>query len=170
MTTNRWWVWLLSGLIMSFGGILALINPDLASLTAELLVGWVFLASGLMLLVLALSFGDRGVGVVMGLLGLIVGVFLLANPAAGMVSLTVILGVIFLVSGIIRLALAWGLRSSPLFWVLLIAGGVSVLLGAVIMADIQAAATTLLGVLLAIELLSSGVGQITYGLLLRGRR
>jgi uncharacterized membrane protein HdeD (DUF308 family) len=103
-----------------------------------------------------------------GLLALVAGVFLLANPLQGLISLTLLLGVLFLVTGLARLMMAFRMRDTPLFWLLLASGAVSTLIGIMVLGNIAAAATTLLGLLLGIQLLAEGVALVVLGLV--GRR
>ncbi len=85
-----------------------------------------------------------------------------------MVSLTLVVAVMFLVTGATRLWLAWRMRETRLFWLLALTGALSVLLGGIILAGFPATAATILGLLLAIELLSSGASLIALGLMRRG--
>ncbi len=158
------------GIVLLIGGVLAIANPFAATLTATTLVGVLLVLSGVGQLWTAFAGGDlphRLWTGLIGLLGVVVGVDLLANPLAGMVSLTVLVGVLFLVMGAIRLYIAFRLREAPLFWPFLIAGAASILIGGMIFADVMAAATTLLGLLLGIQLLADGVALVALGLLAR---
>lgn len=165
--SGNWW-WFLIGIGLIGAGVLALANPFDASLAVELMLGWIFTISGTLQLIGAFGgpAGARVSAAIWGLLALFVGVSLLANPLGGLVSLTVLLGVLLVVSGLIRLVLAWGLRQSNMFWSLLLSGAFSVLLGGMIFADVMSAATQLLGIFLAVELIISGIGAIAMGTLL----
>jgi uncharacterized membrane protein HdeD (DUF308 family) len=148
-------------------------NPFAASLAVTTLVGLFFLVSGI--LQLWLAFGNAGDPQrlwhgLTGLLGIVAGIFLLANPLQGLVSLTLILGVVFLVTGIARLVMAWRLRDRPMFWLILLSGAVSTLLGIMIFGNFAAAATALLGLLLGFQLIAEGAALVALGLLGRGLR
>jgi uncharacterized membrane protein HdeD (DUF308 family) len=87
----------------------------------------------------------------------IVGGVLLFDPLAGMVSLTVLVAVLFLVTGIAKTMFAFSLRPvSGWVWVL-VSGLVSLLLGVMILANFPWSAQAVLGILLGVELLSNGV-------------
>ncbi len=103
-----------------------------------------------------------------GLLGLLAGLSLLTDPLAGVVSLTLLVGIVLLMTGAVRLGMAWRLRQTPLFWFLLLSGAASVLIGVLVAGNIAAAATSFLGLLLGIQLLADGIGLIALGLI--GRR
>ncbi len=89
---------------------------------------------------------------------------LLANPLQGLISLTLILGVVFLVTGIARLVLSFRLRDTPMFWLLLLSGAASVLIGVMVFGNFAAAATSLLGLLLGIQLIADGVALLALGI------
>lgn len=155
------WIWLaIFGVISLIAGILALANPFAASLAATLLAGWVFVAMGVMQIIQ--SFQVRGWSgflwaLLFGVLALLVGLSLVFDPLAGMISLTLLVAILFLVTGAIKIMYAFSLRPvSGWLWVLL-SGVVSVVLAIMIFADFPWAAAAVLGILLGVELISNGV-------------
>ena len=159
-------VLILLGIVLMVGGGLALANPFAASIAVTTLVGAFFLLAGALQLWVALTapVPHRIATGLIGVLGLLAGVSLIANPLAGVISLTLLVGIVFLITGAARLGMAWRLRETPLFWFLLLSGAASVLIGFLVVGNIAAAATTLLGLLLGIQLLADGIGLIALGL------
>ena len=158
---------MLLGAFFALGGILALANPFAASLAVATLVGVVFLIGGVMQLWFAFRDADQPHRLwngFVGLMALIAGIFLLADPLGGLVSLTLLLGISVLLTGIARIIGAFALKGSPLFWLLLISGAASVLLGILIFVWFPAAASSLLGLLLGFELIAEGAALIALGL------
>ncbi|MFC4669043.1 HdeD family acid-resistance protein [Seohaeicola nanhaiensis] len=161
---------LVIGVLLIFGGILALANPLAASIAVTTLVGAMFLASGV--LQAWFLFRDPGAqhrlwnGLV-ALLTIVAGVWLLTNPLEGTVSLTLILGVVFLIMGVMRLLISSRLSGTPFFWLMLLSGLASVAIGLLVFTDFQSAATSLLGILLGIQLLAEGAGLAAIGLFSR---
>lgn len=158
------------GIVLGLFGLLALANPFAASLAVTSLVGIAFLASGVILAWLLFNAGEhdgRLSNGLVALLSLVAGVWLLANPLAGTVSLTLLLGVIFFALGIVRLAMAMSARGTPVFWLILLSGLFSVLIGVLVFSDFASAATSFLGILLGIELVSEGAGLFAFGLIAR---
>ncbi|PSJ64373.1 HdeD family acid-resistance protein [Kumtagia ephedrae] len=155
------WIWLaILGVISLIGGVLALANPFAATFAAVLLAGWTFLLFGILQIIQAFSVKDwPGFlwSLLLGVLTAAVGVSLLANPLAGAVSLTMLVAVLFVVLGVVKVMYAFSLRPVSGWVFALISGLLSILLGIVIFADYPWAATTVLGILLAVELLSNGV-------------
>ena len=164
---RNWFLWMIAGVISLFGGFFALANPLAATLTAELLAGWMFVAVGVMTMVSA--FGDQGWGgrilsILIGLIILILGIDLIANPLAGVVSLTLVVAIGLIVMGVLRILLAFRSDFAQLRWVLILSGAISLLLGAMILSNFPQSAALVLGVYLAVELISNGVSLIVLSL------
>lgn len=155
------WGWLaVLGAVSLIGGILALIDPFAATLAAVLLAGWTFLIFGVMQIVQAFSVRDwPGFlwSLLFGVLTLAVGVALVANPIAGALSLTAIVAVLFIVLGVVKVMYAFALRPAPGWGFAALSGAISILLGIMIIANYPVSAAAVLGILLAVELLSNGV-------------
>ncbi|WP_157014778.1 HdeD family acid-resistance protein [Mesorhizobium xinjiangense] len=163
---KNWLLWFLIGVVSILGGLMALANPLAATLAAEKVAGWVFLLVGLLQIVSA--FREQALGATLwagliGVLGLFVGISLLANPLAGAVSLTALIAILFAVVGVAKLVMAFQIRSTRFFWLVLVSGGVSLLLALLIVSFPQSAAR-ILGLFLAIELLSNGASLIALSL------
>lgn len=160
------------GVLLLIFGVLALANPLAASLAVTTIVGVAFLLGGAVQLWLAFSTPDdphRLWNGFIGLIGLVAGISLLADPQSGMISLAMVLGVIFILTGLARLMIAFANRQTPVFWALLLTGAISVLIGVMIFGNLAEAATTLLGLLLGIELVIEGVALVALGLFARRR-
>ena len=154
----------LAGGLSLLGGILALANPFAASLTATVLAGWSFIAVGTLMLIAANHpLGFHLAVFLLGLLVLALGVHLVFDPLRGVVSLTAAVGSLLLVAGILRISAALRLygyfRST-----LLVSGLLSFVLAVLIFADFPQSANVILGLFLAIELLSNGISLIALGM------
>ena len=161
---------MIAGAVLVVGGLAALFNPLAATFTAEQIAGWFFLlAGGLQIFAGMRQRSQPGwwPSVLLGILGVIVGLSLLLRPFEGIVSLTLLVAVFFLMSGGAKVALSFTLRKHPSFWLMLLSGAVSVLLGGMIIAGFPGSATIVLGTLLAVDLLASGVALVALGLTLR---
>lgn len=168
---RRSWVWLaVLGAISLIGGILALINPFAATFAAVLLAGWTFLLFGVVQIMQAFRMtGWSGFlwSLLLGVLTVAVGISLLLNPTAGALSLTIVVAVLFLVVGVVKIMYAFSLRPISGWGFAALSGVISILLGIMIIADYPWSAAAVLGVLLAIELLSNGIFLLIVALGLR---
>ncbi|MFZ2102793.1 MAG: HdeD family acid-resistance protein [Oricola sp.] len=155
------WVWMMILAVISIiGGLFALFNPLAATMATVFLVGWAFLLLGVAQIVHA--FSDREWpgflwALLFGVLTLLVGISLLWNPLAGMVSLTILVAALLLFTGIVKLMFAFALRPLPNWIWVLLSGAVSILLAIMVFANLPWAAATVLGIFLAVELLSNGI-------------
>ena len=154
-------LWL--GLAMTTLGIAAIAFPMFSTLVAALLVGWAFLVSGA--LTFFGSFSIHGTGpffgaLLLSLISLSAGSFLLFNPLAGAVALTLLVGVIFALQGAFELVFALEVRPHLGWLGMLVSGIASVILSLVIAAGWPAISTIALGILLGVNFVSTGIAYV----------
>ena len=103
------------GILMVLAGILALIHPFPASLTVVIFVAWSFIWLGRVLQLLsAFSSTERGGRIWLILLGVVmiwIGIVLNGNPIEGLITLTFVVALSLLVSGVAKLIFGWSIRS-----------------------------------------------------------
>jgi uncharacterized membrane protein HdeD (DUF308 family) len=91
---EHWVLYLVEGVVLVVLGTTAIVIPPLATLAITILFGWLLLVSGVMGLVTTFWMrqapGFRW-ALISGLLGIAVGVLMLASPVQGAFSLTVLL-------------------------------------------------------------------------------
>ncbi|MBE2898266.1 DUF308 domain-containing protein, partial [Pasteurellaceae bacterium 20609_3] len=92
---------------------------------------------------------------------------MLNNPLESLVSLTVMISILLLLLGVAKLLASWRLRQTPFFGFVMFSGLLSLLISLVIFANLATAAATLLGLLLAIELISNGISLLTYAVIIK---
>jgi uncharacterized membrane protein HdeD (DUF308 family) len=164
---KHWYLLLAAGAIAIVGGVAALLNPMAATLTATVLAGWMFVIVGVVLLSTVFSemgWGRRIWTILLGALAVWLGLNILGNPLNGVLALTLVVGLSFLAEGLVKLILAWGTRGTPYFWMVLLSGAVSVLLGGMILTNFPQSAATILGILLAVDLISTGISMVALSL------
>ncbi|MCP4205594.1 MAG: hypothetical protein GY767_00915 [Shimia sp.] len=167
---NNWIVMLIVGILAVVLGVLALANPFAASVTATVFAGWSFLFLGAFQTFASFSAPSTGAkiaGVILGLLAMVIGVHIIAQPLQGLLSLTFAAGILFLVSGIFKGIFGFSNFEGSARWALLLSGLVSVILGLMVLNNFPQSAAVLLGVLLAIELLSNGISAIALAFAVR---
>ena len=167
---SSWISWLILGGLSLAAGLFALLNPVAATFTAELMTGYLFIGIGALML-LSIFVDDRRasrlLSLVMGIVLLAIGVSLVGNPLQGVLSLTVVVAILMLVVGVVRIMLASQMPTAGLKAIMVLAGFVSLGLGAMILTNFPESAAVVLGILLAIELLSNGVALILLALAAR---
>ncbi len=164
---QNWFLWLIVGILSLVAGIVALMNPLAATLTAEQVAGWAFLFVGILQVISAFrseGFGAKAWAALLGAVGVVLGVMLLGNPLQGTVALTIVVATLFLGLGIAKILASFSLRGTPFFAAVLISGILSVVLAAMIFGNFPASVAAALGILLAVELISNGVATIALAL------
>lgn len=158
-------LWLIIGVISILGGIFALINPFGATLAAEQLAGWLFLFVGIIQFVAMFSApttGGKLFAAIGGVIGVLLGIELLAEPMQGILTLTMVIAILFMATGITRAYVAFGLRKTSAFIPVLLSAIISIALALMIFSGYPQSATYLLGILLGIELISNGISLVMF--------
>jgi uncharacterized membrane protein HdeD (DUF308 family) len=155
------------GVLLIIVGLIALMAPLIAGVAVAVMLGWLLILGGIAHLVL--SWHLRGTGgliweVLIGLAYIVMGIFLLAHPLAGLVALTAFLGCYLLIKGIFELIMWFRVRHvHGSGWVLFDAV-VSLLLAALIWAHLPYAATWVIGTLVGFGILFSGISRLVLGM------
>jgi uncharacterized membrane protein HdeD (DUF308 family) len=151
------------GIVMAVLGLAAIAFPIFSTLAAAILVGWALLLSGVALFIG--SFWIHGTGPffaanLSGLLGAAAGVFLLFNPLAGAVALTLIAGILFMFQGAAELVFALEMRPLPGWGGMLVSGLASIAVALIIASGWPGISLIALGLLIGINFLTTGFGYI----------
>jgi len=111
----RWWVVLLEGLIgLTLGGA-TLAWPEITALVLIYLAASWAVLTGVLEILAALALREELRGewllALIGLASVLIGVVLFAQPGAGMVAVSWLIGVYALIFGLLMIALSWKMRS-----------------------------------------------------------
>jgi uncharacterized membrane protein HdeD (DUF308 family) len=157
----HWRLYVFQGVLMMVLGVLAIAAPAFATLTVDIYVGWLFLISGVLGFIA--MFSARNVPgflwtLITALLSIVVGGVLLWKPVEGALSLTIVLTAFFIVEGVFQTAAAVIYRDAiPSTWGWLLASGLADLaLAAIIVAGWPGTAAWVLGLLVGVNLLTTG--------------
>ena len=169
---DHWVLFLVEGIVLLVLGAAAIIVPVIATLAFTLLIGWLFLISGVVGLIT--TFWMRNVpgfwwSLISGVVGIAAGIVLLLWPISGTVSLTLLLIAFFLVEGIVTLMYAFEHRAqlSGRWGWMLTSGIVDLILAGIIFAGLPESATWALGLLVGINLLFGGAAMVAMALAAR---
>lgn len=157
--------------LMIIAGILAIVVPPAAGLTVILVVSWLLMFSGAFHLVFAWHTRTAG-GMVwellLGILYLGVGAYAMLHPVAGLASLTLLLAAYLFVEGALEFVLSFRLRPMRGSGWLMLDGVVTLILGVLIWRTWPSSSEWVIGTLLGISMLFSGVSRL--GISLAARR
>jgi uncharacterized membrane protein HdeD (DUF308 family) len=163
------WSIVLSVLLI-VAGILAIIVPQASGIAVTILVGWLLALCGAALMAYAWH-AHRGSGLFWGiLLGLVyiaAGGYLLVHPMAGLKSLTLVLAAYLFAESILEFILAFQLRPMTGSGWLLMDGIVTLILGIMIAWTWPGSTPWVIGTVVGISLLFSGVARLTISLAAR---
>lgn len=147
------------GILLIILGAGAILLPNLAALSVVLFAGWVLVIAAVFIFVSAFTVVGAGgtiVRIIWALVALIAGLILLFNPDVGIGTLTWILGLYFLFMGSGKLAIAIRERSQPGAGWIALNGALSLLIGLIIVIDVQNSKDWAIGLLLGIEFIFAG--------------
>ncbi|PSH63678.1 MULTISPECIES: HdeD family acid-resistance protein [Phyllobacterium] len=159
-TVKRYSLWyLIQGIVLVAAGILAIIYPVISSVAVIILLGWLLIISGL-----AQGIGLLGarhvphfwLQLVSVILALLIGFLFLRDPAQGLLTVTLLLIVFFMIEGISKIVFSLTIRPFPNWGWVLASGLVGILLSLVLWASLPVTALWLVGLLLGIQLISVG--------------
>jgi uncharacterized membrane protein HdeD (DUF308 family) len=145
-------------------GLVVLGNTVLATTLSLTFLGWLLLVGGVVTLagaVFLVGKQDFWVGALGGGLMTVLGLVLLRHTSAAAVTLTLVAGAMFLASGCARLVAAF--HSSEDRLALLVSGGVSTILGLIVLFNIATASEHLLGLILGVEIVADGIAIMLVG-------
>jgi uncharacterized membrane protein HdeD (DUF308 family) len=165
------WGWILAiGLILVLLGTVALGDTLAVTFVSVFLLGWLLIASGLVHVVHLIRHTEiRSFWHIVGaILDFIAGFYLVANPALGALTVTLVLAAFFLASGVTRLIGVWRLNLPHKFWPVL-NGIVSILLGILLWVHWPTSGLWFIGFAIGIELIIRGWTLVMLAFALRGR-
>jgi uncharacterized membrane protein HdeD (DUF308 family) len=165
-------LFLVEGIILVILGLAAILVPPLATLTFTIVIGWIFLVSGVV--GLFTTFWARQApgfwwSLISALIGIAAGLVLLFSPLRGTVSLTLVLIAFFVIEGVASIMYAIEHRnqlSGRWAW-MLISGVIDLILAAIIFAGLPGTAAWALGLLVGINMVFGGAALIGMALAAR---
>ena len=99
------------GIIAVLTGLILLVRPGESVVTAALVLGFWWVLTGVMQIVRGIAISEgRTWNLVLGAIGLIAGIIILAQPEIGLVTLVWIVGFGLIFQGIVEIAAGWGIR------------------------------------------------------------
>jgi uncharacterized membrane protein HdeD (DUF308 family) len=154
---------ILWGVSLIILGILAVGSPFIAAVAVNVVIAWLIVLAGMVHLTVAFHTREAGSLIwrlLVGLAYIFFGVYLIARPALGVASLTLVLATLFLVEGILNIVLFFRIRSlRGSSWVL-IDGIITLLLGLMIYAQWPSSSAWAIGTLVGVSMIISGVTRL----------
>ncbi|WP_235974866.1 HdeD family acid-resistance protein [Stappia albiluteola] len=167
---DKWVLFLILGIVLVIGGLLAITVPLASSIAVAIVIAAVLVIGGVVQI--WQSFSVKGWGgflwqLITGIVALVGGVLIYANPVFGALALTIVVAAIFIAQGASQLVLGFRIRPHD-GWGWIVTGGViSILAGLMIWFEFPVSGTWALGLLAGISILFNGWSYIAIALAAR---
>ncbi len=151
------------GILMAVVGAIAIFFPFAATVTTNYMVGFLFLFYGA--LGVWHSFSIKGTGpffgaLLMGLITVVAGVLLIANPLEGILLLTLTVGIVFIFEGAYQIFAAFEYRPAKGWGWMLVSAIISIAAGLLIVSKLPGTSLFVLGLIMGINFLSTGISMV----------
>jgi len=158
------------GILLIVTGLVAILQPAVAALAFELLLGWLLIFAGIVEVIYAIQQkGQDGFGlkILTGILTLLLGVLLLMRPGLGIASIALLMGAFLFAHGIAAIMLALKLKPRQGWGWVLFDGILSIVIALLIASGWPQSSIGFVGTLVGILLMYGGVWRIVLGRALR---
>lgn len=162
------WGWFLAlGIIFIIGGAFAIAMPLIASLTVTLVFSIVLVWLGIMAIIQA--FGTKNWGgfiweLIIGIVLLLGGIATWINPVLAALSLTLVVGAVFIAKGVLQVIMGFQMRPHGGWGWMLTAGILAIIVGLIIVIKWPISTVFALGYLAGISLIFSGWSYVMLSL------
>jgi uncharacterized membrane protein HdeD (DUF308 family) len=168
----HWGLFLAQGVAMTVLGVFAIVWPQVSTVAVDVYIGALFFISGavgLVVMFFAPSVSAFLWSLLTAALSLLVGILLLWHPVEGAVSLTLVLVAFFIVEGVFQIAGSIAYREVfPESWGWLLVSGIAdLVLAVLIVAGWPGTAGWALGLIVGVNLITSGVAVIMVAVMAR---
>ncbi|MEJ0018411.1 MAG: HdeD family acid-resistance protein [Acetobacteraceae bacterium] len=165
------WGWFVAlGVAQLVLGIVAWFDVIAFTIAGVIFIGALLLIAGAFQIIHAFmdrEWGAFALHVLMGVLYVIGGALLMAEPLEGSVVITILVAAALIIGGVLRVIMAVRHRGMT-GWGLLLAGGlISLGVGVLLYVTLPWSGLWVVGTLIAVELIVQGVGWLQFGLALR---
>lgn len=165
------WGWLVAlGIVLIIAGVIALASLFLATVVSVLWVGAMMIVSGAFEVIHGFQMKRWSrffLWVAIGILYMLAGIFVFANPGLAALVLTLLLGFALIFAGIVRIVLAMQMRAGSMWGWVAASGVITLLLGAIIVLHWPVSSWYTLGIFLGVDLIFAGVSWLSAGLTFR---
>ena len=154
---------LLWGVLLICLGVLAVGSPMVAAVAVNAFVAWLIVMAGVVHVIVAFHTREAGSVIwrlLVGLTYICFGGYLIARPALGVASLTLVLASLFLVEGIFNIVMYFKVRSMMRATWILLDGIVTLLLGLMIYLRWPSSSAWAIGTLVGVSMIFSGVTRV----------
>jgi uncharacterized membrane protein HdeD (DUF308 family) len=163
----HWRLFLFEGVFFIILGICAFLIPQFFSVVLVIFLGWLIVIAGVLHISRSLFLRNMpgfGLWLGLGILQIIVGYLLIADPIAGVFTLTMMMTLFFAFEGLIKIYLALRMRPLPQWGFVLFSGITALTFAIFILTFWSETVPWLLGLLLGINMIILGIAMVKMSL------
>jgi uncharacterized membrane protein HdeD (DUF308 family) len=152
-----------TGIGLTVLGLLAMLSPVVSTMVTLRVIGWIFMFAGIAGVFNA--FSTQGVGSFFGallfsLLSVAIGAYMIGNPGAGMVFLTVMIAATFIIEGAYQAAVAFELKPDHGWGWMLTSAIFAIGVGILIISGMPGTSLVMIGFLVGLNFFTTGFAMI----------
>jgi uncharacterized membrane protein HdeD (DUF308 family) len=155
---------MIAGVLALILGAVAIIVPAVASVGTAIFIGWILVIASAFQIADALAVRHRGrmaLRLLLAVLSFAAGVYLLVAPLDGVFTLTVMLVLWFVATGVARLVIGISELGVPGAWMTVLSGVLKLAIGVLVAEQLPSSADWAIGLLVGVDLVFSGVALIS---------
>ena len=157
-STHRTW-FIVLGIALIILGIIAVVFPLYTTIVVKTFLGWLFLIGGIVQVVHSFSTQKWSAffyNLLIGVLYVFVGGWLAFFPLTGVLSLTVMIALLFVMQGVLQAMMAFRMRPHSGWVWMLISGLVAIAAGVMVLAGLPSSAAWAIGLVVGVSMIVSG--------------
>ena len=161
---------ILWGALLILCGMLAIGSPLLAAVAVNAVIAWLIVFAGVVHIVIAFhahSASSLIWKLLVGIAYLCFGAYLIMHPVLGVASLTLVLGTLFLIEGVLNIVLFFRMRHLQGSSWTLIDGIITLLLGGMIYLQWPSSSAWAIGTLVGVSMVFSGITRVAISFAVR---
>lgn len=161
---NKYWGWFLTyGVILIILGVIAISSAFITTMLSVFLLGTLLIIGGVFIFFDSFRYWKRWKGfflhLLLGILYVIIGLAVIDRPIISAETITMMMGIFFLVAGVVKIVMALATKLRNWGWHLL-SGIISLALGILILAHWPASGLFIIGLFIGIDLVFTGWSYI----------
>ena len=163
----KWYWFLLLGIVLIACGTAAVIMPAMSTIAASTVLGIALGIAGVVKVVEAMQVKEWAGSVWQVLLGateVVGGILIYLNPMKGALAITLLIAIVFLIQGIMQVALAFKVRPGPGWGWLLVAGMVAFCVCVAMVMKVRYTGLYTPGTVAGVALLVGGIAYVVIAL------
>ena len=154
----------IAGVIFILLGLVGIFFPPVMSVATAYFVAWLFLFSGFLVAFHTWNTDRKDwLGWLKAFIYILTGVLVAIYPLPGVAALAIILAVYFFIDGFTSFALASQMKGEKYWWLILLNGVLSIVLGVLFLVEWPLNALWLVGLFVGISLFFDGIVLLTMG-------